>query len=141
MERGGLGYIIIAIEVEPDQMVPVDRAHLGKDAIAQNAGIVHHRVELAEGAQGIFDDAGGSGGVRNICGVDDRLTARGADFRDDLLGGPGVAAFAVLRAAQIIHDDGRSEEHTSELQSPMRISYAVFCLKKKKKRNKNKLHN
>src|SRR3546814_3246289 len=30
------------------------------------------------------------------------------------------------------HDDaGRSEEHTSELQSLMRISYAVFCLKKK----------
>src|SRR3546814_7644033 len=35
----------------------------------------------------------------------------------------------------------RSEEHTSELQSLMRISYAVFCLKKKKRRttnNKNK---
>src|SRR3546814_2840375 len=31
----------------------------------------------------------------------------------------------------------RSEEHTSELQSLMRISYAVFCLKKKKK---NKIH-
>src|SRR3546814_3110602 len=30
-------------------------------------------------------------------------------------------------------DDTRSEEHTSELQSLMRISYAVFCLKKKKK--------
>src|SRR3546814_10184296 len=29
----------------------------------------------------------------------------------------------------------RSEEHTSELQSLMRISYAVFCLKKKNKRN------
>src|SRR3546814_3824983 len=29
----------------------------------------------------------------------------------------------------------RSEEHTSELQSLMRISYAVFCLKKKKKEN------
>src|SRR3546814_1592940 len=29
----------------------------------------------------------------------------------------------------------RSEEHTSELQSLMRISYAVFCLKKKKQRN------
>src|SRR3546814_3604845 len=29
-------------------------------------------------------------------------------------------------------DHGRSEEHTSELQSLMRISYAVFCLKKKK---------
>src|SRR3546814_2036172 len=30
----------------------------------------------------------------------------------------------------------RSEEHTSELQSLMRISYAVFCLKKKKKKQK-----
>src|SRR3546814_1096403 len=30
---------------------------------------------------------------------------------------------------------GRSEEHTSELQSLMRNSYAVFCLKKKKKKN------
>src|SRR3546814_8908239 len=36
------------------------------------------------------------------------------------------SAEAALRAA------GRSEEHTSELQSLMRISYAVFCLKKKK---------
>src|SRR3546814_5616520 len=39
---------------------------------------------------------------------------------------------------------GRSEEHTSELQSLMRISYAVFCLKKKtykpKKQNKTHLH-
>src|SRR3546814_4194575 len=31
----------------------------------------------------------------------------------------------------------RSEEHTSELQSLMRISYAVFCLKKKKNKTKN----
>src|SRR3546814_5172516 len=31
---------------------------------------------------------------------------------------------------------GRSEEHTSELQSLMRISYAVFCLKKKSKKTK-----
>src|SRR3546814_4560523 len=34
---------------------------------------------------------------------------------------------------------GRSEEHTSELQSLMRTSYAVFCLKKKKK-EKNSRH-
>src|SRR3546814_1799313 len=33
----------------------------------------------------------------------------------------------------------RSEEHTSELQSLMRISYAVFCLKKKKENTLNKL--
>src|SRR3546814_9029798 len=37
---------------------------------------------------------------------------------------------------QPISDEAvRSEEHTSELQSLMRISYAVFCLKKKKKQN------
>src|SRR3546814_4131444 len=35
--------------------------------------------------------------------------------------------------------EARSEEHTSELQSLMRISYAVFCLKKKKKK-KNRVH-
>src|SRR3546814_2266651 len=34
-------------------------------------------------------------------------------------------------ARQARHCDYRSEEHTSELQSLMRISYAVFCLKKK----------
>src|SRR3546814_6636919 len=35
----------------------------------------------------------------------------------------------------------RSEEHTSELQPLMRISYAVFCLKKKKKKTKRKTNN
>src|SRR3546814_6499550 len=40
-------------------------------------------------------------------------------------------AFACARLAGVTA--GRSEEHTSELQSLMRISYAVFCLKKKKK--------
>src|SRR3546814_1229294 len=35
------------------------------------------------------------------------------------------------------HGAGRSEEHTSELQSLMRISYAVFCLKKKTKTRTN----
>src|SRR3546814_6970470 len=38
--------------------------------------------------------------------------------------------------AGIAHMNDRSEEHTSELQSLMRISYAVFCLKKKNKTNR-----
>src|SRR3546814_5493331 len=37
----------------------------------------------------------------------------------------------LVRAEQNLPDLNRSEEHTSELQSLMRISYAVFCLKKK----------
>src|SRR3546814_7155948 len=46
----------------------------------------------------------------------------------------GVAVYHAI--AEVAHD--RSEEHTSELQSLMRISYAVFCLKKKiQKRSDN----
>src|SRR3546814_2085067 len=53
----------------------------------------------------------------------------------------GVAIFASCQppcfAAQWKKDAwSRSEEHTSELQSLMRISYAVFCLKKKKQNNR-----
>src|SRR3546814_5762890 len=43
----------------------------------------------------------------------------------------------------VVRAQDRSEEHTSELQSLMRISYAVFCLKKKRNKNynlKRKLH-
>src|SRR3546814_5426893 len=40
----------------------------------------------------------------------------------------------MFRHREWIYDALRSEEHTSELQSLMRISYAVFCLKKKKKK-------
>src|SRR3546814_3072238 len=44
---------------------------------------------------------------------------------------PRRAARAALRQAQGKRENWRSEEHTSELQSLMRISYAVFCLNKK----------
>src|SRR3546814_3870761 len=44
------------------------------------------------------------------------------------------ARHAERREVELYYEGGiRSEEHTSELQSLMRISYAVFCLKKKKK--------
>src|SRR3546814_10201055 len=46
--------------------------------------------------------------------------------------GTAIAAANHNRVMTIDLPDGRSEEHTSELQSLMRISYAVFCLKKKK---------
>src|SRR3546814_5228698 len=48
-----------------------------------------------------------------------RYREHGTVLGDDGVHAPKVAS------------DGRSEEHTSELQSLMRISYAVFCLKKK----------
>src|SRR3546814_2569944 len=45
----------------------------------------------------------------------------------------------VITPAQV--DDFRSEEHTSELQSLMRISYAVFCLKKKTYKRRQHTYN
>src|SRR3546814_1600412 len=56
----------------------------------------------------------------------DPLVARVDEHRDG-------ARETVSRHQRGIGVAGRSEEHTSELQSLMRISYAVFCLKKKKK--------
>src|SRR6188472_4706695 len=56
------------------------------------------------------------------------LTLRAASSRAAPFGS-GVSSNSPVRS--------RSEEHTSELQSQSHISYAVFCLKKKKKKNKN----
>src|SRR3546814_4463994 len=51
-----------------------------------------------------------------------------------LAGAPGLADDGnVSTSMRCVPAANRSEEHTSELQSLMRISYAVFCLKKKKK--------
>src|SRR3546814_7541406 len=50
----------------------------------------------------------------------------------------GVRVVKGFGAEQIQYDRlSRSEEHTSELQSLMRISYAVFCLKTQKQQNRN----
>src|SRR3546814_6536851 len=82
--------------------------------------------------------------VRCQDAVDERLGGaledgqRGSDLVGDV--GDELAAQAVLLVDGSGHPverggEGRSEEHTSELQSLMRISYAVFCLKKKKKQH------
>src|SRR3546814_7979710 len=47
---------------------------------------------------------------------------------------------AAQHAGHAVREFDRSEEHTSELQSLMRISYAVFCLKKKKNYNTTQYH-
>src|SRR3546814_7726138 len=55
----------------------------------------------------------------------------GAHFLGEVAQGARFGAQALERAiATEGHAGGRSEEHTSELQSLMRISYAVFCLHK-----------
>src|SRR3546814_410639 len=59
-------------------------------------------------------------------------------FRSAYIVAPWVAFVAALMVSSIATFSWRSEEHTSELQSLMRISYAVFCLKKKTKQTSAK---
>src|SRR3546814_4075229 len=61
----------------------------------------------------------------------DAATGEHGDLLDLIALNRGLDAFREVL-------DERSEEHTSELQSLMRISYAVFCLKKQKRQTKQK---
>src|SRR3546814_6651961 len=71
------------------------------------------------------------------------LTRDGPSLHPPVTG--GSSAMAMLMIGELARRTGakvnRSEEHTSELQSLMRISYAVFCLKKKKRNNDTLDHN
>src|SRR3546814_6957090 len=62
-----------------------------------------------------------------------RISWRGSGDKHKA-GGFDCLAVGCRGIACLLCKDDRSEEHTSELQSLMRISYAVFCLKKKKQR-------
>src|SRR3546814_5681902 len=62
-----------------------------------------------------------------------RAYDREQKFADVVRGTDGRFFFVLVEVVAIDPIHNRSEEHTSELQSLMRISYAVFCLKKKKK--------
>src|SRR3546814_2909853 len=69
------------------------------------------------------------GAVATFAEITDRSAAEA--LRGTLLTVPR-SALPALGEGEYYHHDLRSEEHTSELQSLMRISYAVFCLKKKR---------
>src|SRR3546814_5757589 len=95
--------------------------------LGQGEAVEAGQVEVE---QGKVEAAGGGFGKRGqaVRGVDD-CVALGAQQAGDHFGHGGV----VLDQQQLQGaGDGRSEEHTSELQSLMRISYAVFCLTKKR---------
>src|SRR3546814_10237442 len=92
---------------------PLFRSHAAVDAQGLQAvgAVGAHRLQEVAGlvADGLQRSAGHLGGARRPCQAEE-----------------GAACLGIPVGR-------RSEEHTSELQSLMRISYAVFCLKKKKK--------
>src|SRR3546814_7659003 len=76
---------------------------------------------------------------RSVCGI---LCRNGSPLRREDQRPPGclIRRNGDCEASGCEPSGTRSEEHTSELQSLMRISYAVFCLKKKKKTYLHTLH-
>src|SRR3546814_2905596 len=105
-------------------MAAFRRPAVRADDLGALVGVVHGDT-VAQRAQAAGDE-GGEGGIAALAFevADHHVGARGAGA----VGGDGGA------------DRLRSEEHTSELQSLMRISYAVFCLKKKTRQNLKKQH-
>src|SRR3546814_2283417 len=86
---------------------------------------------IAEGAR----EAGATVDIKRVPETVPEEVARASHFKLDQAA--PVATVAELENYDAIVIGTRSEEHTSELQSLMRISYAVFCLKKKKKHKYN----
>src|SRR3546814_10759019 len=78
-------------------------------------------------------------GQRRAEGIVGQQSEQEAQVQRDVGEAAVEIAFGRLkRLAEEAVDHDRSEEHTSELQSLMRISYAVFCLKKKKRLTRTK---
>src|SRR3546814_8950951 len=104
----------------------------GHDILAEGAHVACDRARHAQPRIGV-----------DVRGADEPLHQLVRDiiiFGEELardIEGDAVRAVAGNRLLEAFGDE-RSEEHTSELQSLMRISYAVFCLKKKNKQKQHK---
>src|SRR3546814_9823620 len=127
----------------PDFHIGVARAYehheLGGVPVGLAAGCDHqHRVGLDEAAE-VFEVAVLTKAIVRVARAHDLARSRhdGHAIAADALHQVAAAAGVFLEAGgRRFHDvlsADRSEEHTSELQSLMRISYAVFCLNKKNK--------
>src|SRR3546814_14297813 len=98
------------------------RSHAGatrKGRASSHPGCILRRMRCQEATPALIEACEGSQHARPLAAVQE----------------PGAllsVIHAVSASSSCAGTGGRSEEHTSELQSLMRISYAVFCLKKKK---------
>src|SRR3546814_9284982 len=106
------------------------------------------RYRLAADRSGIARQGAGAVFARTLCKLSEQgryragLRSAGAECRDrGLWHALSHCGRYVAACGHGCVSGTRSEEHTSELQSLMRISYAVFCLKNKKQSNTHQLEN
>src|SRR3546814_2433175 len=147
---GKLAYQSVRKTAEGDAALTVLR-----DGVSET--IVAERLLVAAGRTPNVEDLGltEAGVTQTPSGailVDDRMrtSVHGVYAAGDVTGrdqfvymaayGAKIAAKNALNGDNLRYDNSRSEEHTSELQSLMRISYAVFCLKKKNKQHTTESH-
>src|SRR3546814_3879291 len=106
----------------------------------ENNEAVTNWLKCHRNVAGIFPDAGTCDRYDDAARLVDKppsppsialIPRKSTIFRVGIKGVPDARTCMTRREAICLGISGRSEEHTSELQSLMRISYAVFCLKKK----------
>src|SRR3546814_7344688 len=107
------------VPVARDDLAPDDRDRRGAELRVERLGQLERGQRLFDVDMRAHRD-----------GMNAGVGAPGAEHLR-ILGGEAVDRFL----DRLLDAGARSEEHTSELQSLMRISYAVFCLKKKKSKN------
>src|SRR3546814_7703127 len=106
----------------PNARVLIHQPHGGAQGQSTDIEIqVREMVEMRERMVDILVTATGQERERIVADID----------RDHILRGQAAVDYGLV--------DDRSEEHTSELQSLMRISYAVFCLTKKTNTTKTRM--
>src|SRR3546814_10187542 len=92
----------------------------------------HLRGRHRRSAANVLGRIVGKRGQRRAVSINGRFAVGEEGFPHDTvgIGDPALLGLRVAAGGRAFFE--RSEEHTSELQSLMRISYAVFCLKKKR---------
>src|SRR3546814_1276441 len=122
-------------------MAPVEGHQIGRALVAEAGQVAQSRVELVPGGDAAGVERLQEAGLAPLqdalrTGVGEVGLEAGAQLLESLLliaeegEGRRVAVLVGIALVERGVFVARSEEHTSELQSLMRISYAVFCLKK-----------
>src|SRR3546814_10628242 len=140
----GIGQDDFARNFDPGVGTYVDGGYLARTA-GSNVGLLDvERIEILKGPQGTpfgRNTIGGAISVVTRKPTDDfSVMGQVSGGRFNRIDVGGVINIPIVEGklkSSIAFS--RSEEHTSELQSLMRISYAVFCLKKKKNKTKSQI--